>query len=165
VAAFSAVQAQLADELDPVSGGGIAVFNGTIFNELRSNESVINNVLVFSFGGGQFAIQNTSLFIDSSPNVDPNTGAVISGPNDADRELVEGEDYTIDPGGTGEETIELDASVNLAPGVAIYIRHRVETPSVAEAEVFESNFRWTAAGEISGLNFDQTPDESTTVLP
>ena len=91
VVAFSATQATLSDELDPVRGGGDVVFNGTIFNELRSNERLINNVIEFSFGGGQFAIQTTELFFDSSPTVDPNTGLVISGPNDADRELVEGD--------------------------------------------------------------------------
>ena len=50
VAAFSATQATLSDELDPVRSGGPVVFNGTIFNELRSNERLINNVIEFSFG-------------------------------------------------------------------------------------------------------------------
>jgi hypothetical protein len=161
VTAFSAIQSTLDDDEDPVRTA--ALLNGLIFNENRSNEPLDNNVLVFTFGEGRFAIQRTRVFFDSAPRLDPNTGQVLSGPPDDGVELVEGTGYTRQPGGTGEETITLTAP--LRPGEAVYTLHTVRTPAVTQPTPFTSTFRWTAVGRTSGIDHVSTPEEPTTVVP
>lgn len=163
VIAFAAVQGTIIDESDPLTGGSRAVFNSTLFTELRSNERLVNNVVVFTVGDGQFDIENTQLFLDRDPTIDPETGLVISGPADAERELVEGRDYTISANGTGEQTITLE--IPLPVGRAIYAVHRVTTPTVEATQPFLSRFTWTSVGEDSGVDYMVTPEESTTILP
>ena len=163
VLAFAAVQIGLSDDPDPVTGGTATTLDGTLFNEERSNENLINNTVVFNLGAGQFAITATALFFDSDPTIDADTGLVVSGPNDADRQLVAGTDFTVVAGGVGVQTITL--AIPLAPGQAVYTVHTVQTPDVGVPTVLNSTIQWTSVGMVSGLNFNPAVQESTTLLP
>ena len=166
VPAFAAVQTRMTDDPDPSPAGSDVEYTSVIFIEARSNESVSNNELTFTFGSqgdgaGTFEVSDAQVFIVSSPQINGETGLVVAEPSSGDA-LTADEDFTVSGDATGQQTITLNN--DLAPDTAVFFVHTVTVPEGAAAGSYSSSYDWSATGVDSGTQYNPQNSEPTTVI-
>ena len=166
VPAFAGLQNQYIDETDPVVAGATLVYNTTLLNEDRSNEAVGDHTITYIYGAqgdgaGTFEIVSTVVSLNATPLINTETGAIVSAPSSGD-ELVADQDYTLEAGQGGSQTITLDRP--LTPGAVLFVVHEVTVPQGAQAGEYDSRFRWTPTGVASGTQYESNATEPTTVI-
>jgi uncharacterized repeat protein (TIGR01451 family) len=163
VPAFAALQTRMIDQPDPILAGDVVQYTSTIYVEARSNESVSDNQVSFTFGSedaGSFNITGAQVFLVNNPSRDANTG-LVTADAESGQELVLDEDFTV-TGEGNQQTISLNA--NLTPNSAVFFLHEVTVAEGASAGNYNSSYDWTATGVDSGTQYSPQNSEPTTVV-
>jgi len=184
VPAYAGLQNQFVDDPDPVVAGSALVYTTTLLNEPRSNEAVTNHTITYNYGvpggqgqqqggqqnqqqGGQqatggFEIVSTRVFVNESPLINTETGAILSVPGSG-TQLAADQDYTLQAGQqSSAQTITINRP--LQPGAVLFVVHEVAVPQGTQAGEYASGFQWTPVGANSGTQYDNTAREPTTVI-
>lgn len=176
VPSFAALQTQLIDQGDPASAGDRVSFFTTLYVEARSNEGVVNNELLYSFGlksptvlgiPGEFVHRSTNAYFDPEPVVDPVTGLVVSdSSNPTARLLTPGTDYTMDNTTEGLQLLIFRSTMVFGPDVAVYLVHEVLVPADTKPNaLYTSSYIWDCDGTgTPGGHFESSASEPTTVI-
>ena len=166
VPAFAALQTRMIDDPDPSTAGSDVTYTSTIYIEARSNESVTDNQLTFTFGSqddgaGTFEIADAQVFITSNPERNQETGLVVAAPSSGDA-LTLDEDFTVSSDATGQQTVTLNN--DLEPNTAVFFVHTVTVPEGTAAGSYGSSYDWSATGVDSGTQYNPQNSEPTTVI-
>lgn len=167
VPAFAALQTAMVDDPDPVVAGGNVQYTSTLYVEDRSNESVTNNQVTFTFGtqegsqGGGFEIADVQISFISDPQRDPETGLVVAEPSSR-QALTQDEDFTVSSDAAGQQTITFNR--DLSPNTALFFVHNVTVPQGTAAGSYGSSYDWSAVGVDSGTQYNPQNSEPTTVI-
>lgn len=177
VPAFSAFQTQLIDLADPIAVGKNVSFFSVLYVEALSNEGVVDNELLYSFGlvspnvlgiPGVFRLVSTAIYLDTNPVTDPVTGLVISDTASSTARLLRaGVDYTADNSTPGLQSIVMSPDVVLQPDTALYLVHETLVPSgTATNRTYTTSYIWDSIGTVDSRNtYEASSSEPTTVLP
>ena len=166
VPAFAALQTRMIDDPDPSPAGSEVTYTSTIYIEERSNESVTDNQLTFTFGSqgdgaGTFEITDAQVFVTSNPQRNQETGLVTAAPSSGDA-LTLDEDFTVSSDATGQQTVTLNN--DLEPNTAVFFVHTVTVPEGTSAGSYGSSYDWSATGVDSGTQYNPQNSEPTTVI-
>jgi uncharacterized repeat protein (TIGR01451 family) len=175
VPAFTAIQTQLVDKNDPVAVGSEVTYFSVLYVEALSNQGVGSNDLRFSFGlvspldlgqPGLFAVQSTSISLDTSPVRDPVTGVIVSDPSSPTAVLLTaGTDYVLTTT-LGFQHVVMTAGVVLQPNTALYVTHLVSIPTGTPSNrLYTTSYIWDSVGLVGNTPFEASSSEPTTVLP
>ncbi|MHB8907458.1 MAG: hypothetical protein ACYDAA_01090 [Syntrophales bacterium] len=175
VPAFSALQTQLVDLVDPVAVGSDVTYFSVLYVEALSNQGVGQNKLTYSFGlvsptvlgiPGVFQLVSTKVYLDSAPVRDPITGLVVSDTSNATAVLkTEGTDYT-QTTVLGKQVITMSPGVTLQPNTALYVVNVVTVPSGTPTnKLYTTSYIWDSVGLIGSTPYQASSSEPTTVTP
>lgn len=162
VPAFAALQTRMIDNDDPVTAGNTIQFTSVLYIEERSNESITNNEVTFTFGSeaaSGFTITNAQAFVIENPQRNSETGAIL-----ADVSSGTEIDLSASEGNTSGNQQTVTLAGELAPDTAIFFVHDVTISEDTPAGLYSSTYNWQAIGAESGMSYSPQNSEPTTVI-